>query len=129
MSDNNNLLIGAGLVIGAIYLSRRRPISQSYPPGRGPLGTGSMPGNVGTGVAQVVGGLLGNLLSPKPGGGTANGVPPSNSGYDWFPVMVGDSILQNNVGAADPGMSYDPTATEPNFDPSEGLNSGFEGYA
>lgn len=131
MSDNKNLLIGVGLILGAVYMSRRpaaRPYQGQGAP-RAPTGPASMPGNIGTGVSQVLGGLLGNLLAPKTGGGTANGVPVSNSGYDFFPPMVGDAILQNNVGAADPNQSYDPTSNGPSFDPTEGMQTGYEGYA
>jgi hypothetical protein len=67
-----------------------------------------MPGSVGTGVAQQLGGLLGNLLSPKTGGGTLTGAPPISTVVDQYPELVGDGVLQNSIEAADPMNTFDP---------------------
>jgi hypothetical protein len=131
MSDNNkHLIMGMGLIAAALYLSRGRGVQyggQQYGQQtgqlgqpRGPLGAGSMPGSVGSGLAQQIGGALGNAIVKQFGGGTATGVKPSNSGYDWFPPMAGDAILQNSIPDADPMGT---------FDPGFNLNTGYEDYA
>ncbi|MES2163350.1 MAG: hypothetical protein V4476_19525 [Pseudomonadota bacterium] len=111
MSDNNNLLLGLGLIVGAAYFARRKPTQYQQvqaPTGARPLGAGSMPGSVGSGVAQQLGGLLGNLLSPKSGGGTQTGAPAASVVVDQYPYMVGDGVLQNSIEAADPMNTFDP---------------------
>jgi len=114
MSENKNVLLGAGLIIAAVYMSRRpsapyaRGLPQNAANQRGPLGSGSMPGSVGTGLAQQLGGLLGNALSHATGGGTSTGVPVTNSGMDQFPMMAGDGVIQNSVPDADPAATFDP---------------------
>jgi hypothetical protein len=134
MSDNNkNLIMGMGLIAAAFYLTTRRPTyaanpgaayqTGNYPaglPGRGPLGAGSMPGSVGSGLAQQIGGAIGNAIVKQFGGGTATGVKPSNSGFDFFPPMAGDGILQNSIPDADPMGT---------FDPGFNLTTGYEDYA
>lgn len=116
MSQNNNLLLGLGLIVGAVYYSRRATAATSAAAAaaRGPLGTGSVPGSVGTGVAQSLGGILGNLLSPKSGGGTSTGAPVTNTSLDNYPTQVQDGVISNNVDAADPMGGFDPsTGMEP----------------
>lgn len=112
MSDNNNLLLGLGLIVGAVYYSRRTGVTMTASPRAAavaaPLGAGSMPGSVGTGVAQKLGGLLGNLLAQKVGGGTSTGAPVTNTAMDQFPEMAGDGVLQNSIEAADPMQTFDP---------------------
>ena len=110
MSDNNNLILGLGLIVGAVYYSRRKQTTyaQQQPAGPRPLGTGSVPGSVGTGIAQQLGGLLGNLLAPKTGGGTLTGAPPVSTVIDQYPYMVGDGVMQNSIEAADPMNTFDP---------------------
>ena len=109
MSENNNLMIGLGLIVGAIYFSRRASAAKiAASASRGPLGAGSMPGSVGTGVAQQLGGLLGNLLAPKTGGGTQTGAPPTNTAYDEYQPMTGDGVINNSIDEADPMKTFDP---------------------
>jgi hypothetical protein len=109
MSDNNNLILGLGLIVGAVYFTRRQqPTYTQAPTGLRPLGVGSMPGSVGTGVAQQLGGLIGNLLAPKTGGGTLTGAPAVSTVIDQYPYMVGDGVLQNSIEAADPMNTFDP---------------------
>lgn len=114
MSENNNLLIGLGLIVGAVYFSRRATAAKIAAAPRGPLGTGSMPGSVGTGVAQQLGGLLGNLLAPKTGGGTQTGAPPPNATYDQFQPMAGDGVINNSTDLADPMSTFDPQMGDSN---------------
>jgi hypothetical protein len=128
MSDNRKILMGMGLIIAAVYMSRSRPAyaaqyapaSAGQQPGRGALGTGSMPGSVGTGLAQQIGGALGNAIVKQFGGGTATGVPPTNNVYDLFPALAGDPVLQNSIPDADPMGT---------FDPGFNLTTGYEAYA
>jgi hypothetical protein len=107
-ANNNNLIFGILLIGGAVLYSRRSTAA-TIPAGTVPLGTGSMPGSVGTGVSQALGGLLGNLFSPKTGGGTSTGAPVSNTGLGGFPEMAGDGVIQNSIPDADPMGSFDPT--------------------
>lgn len=77
---NNDVLIGAALIIGALYYSRKvsaAPINRN-----GYLGQGSMPGNVGTGSAQVVGGIFGALGSMF--GKSTNPITSGGSYYDYL---------------------------------------------
>jgi hypothetical protein len=113
-SNNNSLMLGVLLIGGAFLYARRASAmtpaqAAAAAAARGPLGTGSMPGSVGTGVAQTLGGLLGNLLSPKGGGGTSTGAPPTNSALGDYPPMAGDGVLNNSIPDADPMGTFDPT--------------------
>ncbi len=116
MSDkNNNLILGIALIAGAWYYTRNRPAyagGMGQIPGRAPLGAGSMPGSVGTGIAQTLGGLLGNLISPKSGGGTSTGAPVTNPD----PAYAGDPVINNSVPQADPYGTYEPTLGGPMAD-------------
>ena len=111
-TNNNNLLLGLGLIVGAVWYSRRASAASTAAAlaTKGPLGTGSVPGSVGTGVMQTLGGILGNALAPKSGGGTSTGAPVTNTVLDNYPPQVQDDVLQNSVGAADPMNTFDPTA-------------------
>lgn len=114
MSQDNNVMLGLGLIVAAVYMTRRPRATYSQPVGtqaaqqRGPLGAGSMPGSVGSGLAQQIGGALGNALAKQWGGGTSTGVPVTNSGMDLFPTMAGDGVIQNSVPDADPAATFDP---------------------
>lgn len=111
---NPDLMIGIALIIGAWFYSRRAAMpaygtlakAQQQPqPARGPLGTGSMPGSVGTGIAQQIGGMLGNLLAQQSGGGTSTGAPVTSNAQP----LAADDVLQNSITAADPMATFDPT--------------------
>jgi hypothetical protein len=116
MSKDNTILIGAGLIVAAVMLTRRSAMPYGQPfaqagggaPARGPLGSGSMPGSVGSGIAQQIGGIIGNSIVKQFGGGTANGAPPSNTAYNVTPALAGDGVIQNSVDAADPAATFDP---------------------
>lgn len=122
MSGHKNILLGM-LIIGGAYLYTRSAAAATsgtgtvaktvmQPVGASPsaaLGTGSMPGSVGNGVSQIAGGLIGNLLSAKSGGGTSTGAPVASSTQDYS----ADYMLQNSVPAADPQNTYDPVLSNP----------------
>jgi hypothetical protein len=74
--NDDTLLIGA-LVIGAfLVMQQKRAMAGQY------TGPTSVPGNVGTGLAQAAGGLLGNLFAQSRYGNNANGTPNSQSVLD-----------------------------------------------
>jgi hypothetical protein len=82
--SNNTLWIGAAL-IGAAYLYTKSQAANSAAANstqvNGALGYGSMPGSVGTGISQILGGLIGNMNAPNTGG-TSTGAPPGNVSSD-----------------------------------------------
>jgi hypothetical protein len=112
MSDNSgNVIIGA-VLLGAAYLYYTKSTSATaaanaatYASG----GLGSMPGSVGTGVSQILGGLFGNMVAPQSGGGTSTGAPVSPVDSQQ-PVSAGDLSL-NNTDSTDPSFVQLPSFT------------------
>ncbi|MFA9273413.1 MAG: hypothetical protein ACEQSE_00945 [Candidatus Aquirickettsiella gammari] len=113
MKDNRNLVMGIGLMVGA-YIMFQRGQAQQYrqtEARRAPLGVGSMPGSAGTGTAQVIGGILGSVITKMTGGGTASGERPTTA----TPAYVQDAIAQNNVRLSDPYETFNPEFVDYEF--------------
>lgn len=98
---NNDLMMAAGLVIGAMLLARRAQAVQA--PRNGAMN--SLPGNVGTGAGQALGGALGGLLGGLFGTGKSNFVPNAdgigntpdwNAAYQTNPELV-DNVMQYGI--------------------------------
>jgi hypothetical protein len=90
------------------YTRRAQPVYAQQPTGARLLGAGPCRVASAPAWAQQLGGLLGNLLSPKTGGGTLTGAPPISTVVDQYPELVGDGVLQNSIEAADPMNTFDP---------------------
>lgn len=115
MSKDNGLIVGC-VLIGAAWLFATRGSSGFFPTAAVPTsatgGAGSMPGSVGTGARQILGGLLGNMFAPSSGGGTLTGAPPTTP--DWALPSVSNSVMQNTPVPDDtmplPTINFDPTS-------------------
>lgn len=115
---NSGLIIGLALIGAAWAISRRGGVTPGYggQPMSGPPmksnygGAGSMPASVGTGIAQPLGGIFGNLFAPQSGGGTSTGAPPENA----VQPLLADNVLQNsdvpNTQIDVPQINFDPTS-------------------
>ena len=119
MSKDNGLIIGCVLIGAAWLVATRGSSGFSFLPGMAAPttstgGAGSMPGSVGTGAKQILGGLLGNMFAPSSGGGTLTGAPPTTP--DWALPSVSNSVM-NNMPVPDdteplppPEITFDPTS-------------------
>lgn len=79
------MILGLILIAGAMLYTRStkaRAVAQQ------PRGTGSMPGSAGTGLAQTLGGMLGNMFAGAASSGGAN-LP------DWMLNGTQDSSYMN----------------------------------
>lgn len=78
MSDNNNVLIAGGLVVGFLLLNRRQaqPVYTTQPQYGAPA---TMPGNVGNGWQQMAQGAVAGLISAIAYG------PSNNTSQTTFP--------------------------------------------
>lgn len=107
-SNNNDMLIAAGLVVAAVMYSRKTAI----PVGMRPVGTGggmtSLPGNIGTGIGQAVGGALGGWLKGLLGSGTATGA--ANTGGYGLPSTTDAPSASWEVGSNDTAAEIDASA-------------------
>lgn len=97
---NNNMVLGVVLIIGAAMYARSKTAVASTVH----AGPASMPGSVGSGTNQVVGGAIGswlrNVFAPTPAGAViqSNNLSPAVS-------AVGDIVVQN------PGAIWDDPST------------------
>lgn len=74
------MMLGAVLIVGALIYSKYA--KAGTPPIVRNGGAGSMPGSAGTGLAQGLGGMLGNLFAGARYGNTATGAPNAQSVMD-----------------------------------------------
>ncbi len=95
--DNTTMLIV--LAAGAYMLSRRTATAApSVPRSTGPMN--SLPGNIGTGAGQVIGGALGGLLQGLFSGSSTSYVPNGSGSPvqpDWDAAYQANPELMDNM--------------------------------
>ncbi|WP_228892547.1 hypothetical protein [Pseudoduganella aquatica] len=99
--ETDPLMIAAVAVVGFMLLSRPRTAAAGTAAQYNPRGPSSMPGSVGTGTTQLVGGLLGALASHIPE--WVNGSSGSAAPYANVPP-----VLQDTVPLTGDAMETDP---------------------
>ncbi|MFZ6748038.1 hypothetical protein [Undibacterium sp. Ren11W] len=106
---NNDLLIGAALIIGALYYSKQAKAGFIGAPNAGLpgyQGNGSMPGSAGSGKAQVLGGIAGATAKWLLDKATSS---PITSGGDYYnylkdPNYIGNQAIQEKAWGNDLGL-------------------------
>jgi hypothetical protein len=97
---DDSLMMVVLLLGGAFMYSRSNKVQAA----QRPAGSGSMPGSVGTGTNQILGGLLGNALKFMSGG--SSGVSETPSGMTNNPITsaITGVMNANAVGDAVPAI-------------------------
>lgn len=93
--NNNPMILGLVLIVGAAMYSRNARATGTGGTRYVPPGTGSLPGSAGSGVSQVVGGLVGSLFNMFK---NSTSVPPTFTVYD--PTRPSEGVPYD---PADPG--------------------------
>jgi hypothetical protein len=94
--DNQTMLVA--LALGVYLLSKRPAVAAAQPRPGGNLT--SLPGNIGTGAGQVLGGALGGMLQNLFGGSSTSYVPNGGGATvspDWDAAYQQNSELLDNV--------------------------------
>lgn len=95
MSKPDSTLLGIVLIGGALFYSMQNRARAAPTQAGRPLGGGSMPGSVGSGAAQVIGGALGSLLQSL---GANRGTNPTWKTWNPFSPDTGESYDPANPG-------------------------------
>jgi hypothetical protein len=97
---DDSLMMVVLLLGGAFMYSRSNKVQAA----QRPAGTGSMPGSVGTGTSQMLGGLLGNALRFMGGGTSGVSETPSGMTNDPISSAITGVMNANAVGDAVPAI-------------------------
>lgn len=95
MSKQDSTLLGIVLIGGALFYSMQSRARAAPAQAARPLGGGSMPGSVGSGAAQVIGGALGSLLQSL---GSNRATAPTWKTWNPFSPDTGEQYDPANPG-------------------------------